>query len=379
MAFDLNLFGNKLLRCRENLQLSQLEVSSKIGINSIRLKQLEEGKETPTGDEVLILADFFKQDYQFFITNDIKSAIEQVQILYRKHGAEFSKQDRWIIQEFLYLCECEQQVFDLTDFHELKFEFKPRGGYYKTHGIDAAEALRKTLNLNIDDLIVDIYGLFRKLGIHIFRRKLENSTISGLFINHPKAGKCVLVNYDEDIYRQNFTVAHEIGHAIFDFKDDINISFNGEENKDLREIRANTFASNFLIPKAALSKRVGISWNKDVIVNLCKQLKVNIQPLIISLKQERIIDERTYKSLINIKIPLSEKVDPELQNLSEKRYQSKSELLAKGLSQFYVHTCYRAYSDGLISAQRLSEMFLVDESGLIDLLSQYNFSLSYEH
>jgi transcriptional regulator with XRE-family HTH domain len=187
MSFDLNLFGNKLLRCRDNLQLTQSEVSEKVGIELPRLKQLEEGKITPTGDDVLILADFFKQDYQFFITNDIKSAIEQVQILYRQHGSAFSKQDRWVIQEFLYLCECEQQVFNLNNVNSIPFNYIPQGTHFKSHGVQAAAKLRQSLGLNTDSLIIDIYGLFRKLGIHIFRRKLQNSSISGLFINHPKA------------------------------------------------------------------------------------------------------------------------------------------------------------------------------------------------
>jgi len=379
MSFDLNLFGNKLLRCRDQLQLSQTEVANRIGIDLSHFKLLEEGKVTPTGDEVLILADFFKQDYQFFITNDIKSAIEQVQILYRKHGSEFSKQDRWVIQEFLYLCECEQQAFDLTDFEISTFDFKPQGNHFKSHGTQAATKLRQKLGLRTDSLIIDVYGLFRKLGIHIFRRKLQNSSISGLFINHPKAGKCVLVNYDEDIYRQNFTVAHEIGHAIFDFKDDINISFNNWDKSDLREIRANTFASCFLIPKEEIAKRSNIQWTAQIIISLAKQLKVNIQPLIISIKQENLINQASYDKLKTLKVPTNDKIDPELQGLSEKRYQVKSSLLEKGLSQFYINLCYKAYSDGLISAQRLAEMFLVDESGLIDLLLQFNLSLSYEN
>jgi len=379
MSFDLNLFGNKLLRCRDSLQLSQAEVSEKIGISLSHFKLLEEGKAMPTGDEVLILADFFKQDYQFFITNDVKSAIEQVQILYRKHGSEFSKQDRWVIQEFLYLCECEQQAFELTNFKVLTFNFKPQGNHFKSHGAQAAAKLRQALDLKTNSLLVDVYGLYRKLGIHIFRRKLQNSSISGLFINHPKAGKCVLINYDEDIYRQNFTVAHEIGHAIFDFKDDINISFDNWDKSDLREIRANAFASCFLIPKEEIAKRSNIQWTAQIIVNLAKQLKVNILPLIISIKQEGLIDQAFYDELKTVKIPTSDKIDPELQGLSEKRYQVKSKLLEKGLSQFYVNICYKAYSDGLISAQRLAEMFLVDEVGLVNLLSQFNLSLSYEN
>ena len=66
---------------------------------------------------------------------------------------------------------------------------------------------------------MDIYRDFRSIGAHIFRRHLLNSNISGLFVAHPTAGACLLVNYDEDVYRQRFSVAHEMAHAIFDQSD----------------------------------------------------------------------------------------------------------------------------------------------------------------
>jgi len=378
MSFDLQLFSGKLLKCRANLQMEAVEVCRNLGITALRLNALEGGEVLPTGDEILMFSDFYKQDYQFFITNEYKTAIEQVQILYRKHGTDFSKNDRWAVQEFLYLCECEQLAYELCDTPHDNFEPIITGNYFIGHGIDGAKRLRLHLGLQTNALIKDPYTLFRKLGIHIFRRKLENSSISGLFIMHPKAGKCILVNYNEDIFRQNFTVAHEVGHAIFDSGQEINVSFENWDKSDLKEKRANYFASNFLIPQEELLKRSKISWNKDVLLNLAVQLRVNTQPLIIALKNAKLIDDKKAQELFTYKLPVDHKIDPELTGLSEKRYLVKKDLLERGLSNHYLVTCHKAYENGVISAQRLSEMLLVKEDELTALLSLYNLSLSYE-
>ena len=377
MSFDLNLFSSKILKCRKNLDLKINEVAQKLGINIDRLISLEEGKTLPTGDEILIFSDFYKQDYQFFITNQYKSALEQVQILYRRHGDAFSKKDRWAIQEFIYLCECEQLAYDAIKKEFDTFEFVPTGDYFIAHGIEAAKLLRTNFNLQSNSLIHNAYQLFRKLGIHIFRRRLDNSSISGLFIMHPIAGKCILINYDEDIYRQNFTIAHEVGHALFDNKDEVNISFTKWNVKDLKETRANAFASNFLMPPAAFFEIKNINWNKDVLLNLARQMKVNTLPLLIALKGSKIISNSLYEQLKIYKIPMNEKVDPELIGLSEKRYKVKSELMEKGLSEYYIKVCYDAYDQGFISAQRLSEMLLVDMSELTNIMDLFNLQLKY--
>jgi Zn-dependent peptidase ImmA (M78 family)/transcriptional regulator with XRE-family HTH domain len=379
MSFDLQLFSKKLLKCRTNLQMTLKEVAAHLGVTVSRLKALEAGDALPTGDEILIFSDFYKQDYQFFISNEYKTAIEQVQILYRKHGANFSKEDRWVVQEFLYLCECEQLVYEACNIQHLTYTPRIAGTYFIGHGVDAAKDLRKALGLNTESLIKDAYGLFRKLGIHIFRRKLENSSISGLFIMHPKAGNCILVNYDEDIFRQNFTVAHEVAHAIFDAQESINVSYEKFDQTDLKEVRANSFASHFLIPQEELLKRSNFNWTKDIILNLAIQLKVNTQPLAIALRNAKLIDKEKAREVGSWKVPRSEKFDSELHGLSERRYRVKQQLLERGLSDHYLRVCHKAYETGKISAQRLSEMLLVREEELTPLLDLYNLALSYEN
>lgn len=107
MPIDLNAFGDKLRRYREQRQLTLEELVPDTGIAIERLKGFETGATPPTGDEVLILADFFQCDYRFFVSNEKLAAFEQTESLYRRFGIEFSKKDRRSIQEFFLLCECE--------------------------------------------------------------------------------------------------------------------------------------------------------------------------------------------------------------------------------------------------------------------------------
>ncbi|MFL5738625.1 MAG: helix-turn-helix domain-containing protein [Flavisolibacter sp.] len=379
MAFDLKLFGNKLERCRNQLQLSTNEVADRTGIEENRLVRLEKGEEEPSGDEVLIFADLYKQNYNYFISNQQKSASEQVDILYRKFGNDFTKGDRWAIQEFIFLCESEHFIFKNIGQRILDFNFIPSGTFFKSHGQEAAKKLRTELNLADYDIVIDPYATFRQLGLHIFRRKLSNSKISGLFINHPAAGKCVLINYDEDIYRQNFTLTHEVGHTIFDAVDEINISFENWSKDDLKEIRANSFASSFLVPKTIFSKLNVASWSQDHIVKVAKQLQVNPTVLLIAMKDAGIISKESSFALSHLKIPKQEKIDPELKNLSQNYLEAKITLLQKGLSTFYVRSAFECYNRGIISAGRLSEMLLCNEAELVQMLKLFNLQLSYDY
>jgi len=377
MPIDKISLGNKIKRCRTNLKLDISEISKKIGLSTERINDIEKGTKEPTGDEILIFADFYRQDYKYFISSEKLSASEQIEVLYRKLGEEFSKEDRWAIQEFIFLCETEQDILQSLQFQSKSFKLPGYEKVYKQQGNDAAEKLRLFLGYKDNELYPDLYSEFRKIGIHVFRRKLNNSNISGMFIKHPVAGKCILVNYDDDIYRQNFTLTHEICHALLDDNLDFNVSF--ESEKGYREIRANAFASSFLIPIGILNKFRSVSWNKDLILKIANQLKVNIQPLLIALKSNNYINQNEYNEFIKLKIPRNSKDDYELKDLSPKILLSKKALLEKGLSTFYVRNCHEAYTKGIISSGKLAEILLVDGCELPIILDLFKLKLDYEH
>lgn len=379
MTFDLSLFSSKLKQYREQLETSLDEVSAVTGISTQALATLENAERRPTGDEVLILADYYKCDYQFFISNEKLTPFEQTETLYRRHGNEFSKGDRWAIQEFLFLCECES--FLLKSFSKIDYKpfvFSKAGSYFIGHAEEAAIRLREHLGYSSTQVGSDIYDDFRRLGFHIFRRQLGNSNISGLYIKHPAAGKCILVNYSEDVYRQRFTAAHESAHAILDTEEDFIVSF-VRDKSNLVEVRANTFASRYLMPPDFFRNIPDSSnWTTDQAIDWANRLKVSTEALANALKNANLISESTEKQIKAVKVPSDRKTDPELPaSLSPASRQRREQALKRGLSTFYVNLCFDAYEQGFISAGRLAEMLLVSERELNEMADLYGRALRY--
>ena len=380
MTFDLSLFSSKLIKYREQLQTSLDEVSAVTGISTQALVTLENAERRPTGDEVLILADYYQCDYQFFISNEKLAPFEQTETVYRRHGDEFSKEDRWTIQQFLFLCECEEFLLNALPRRDYKpFRFSKVGTYFKGHGEQAATKLREHFDYSSIQVGSDIYDDFRRLGFHIFRRQLGNSNISGLYIKHPTAGKCILVNYSEDVYRQRFTAAHESAHAILDTEEDFIVSF-VRDKSNLVEVRANTFASRYLMPPDFFRNIPDSSnWTTDQAIDWANRLKVSTEALANALKNANLISESTEKQIKAVKVPSDRKTDPELPaSLSPASRQRREQALKRGLSTFYVNLCFDAYEQGFISAGRLAEMLLVSEHELNEMADLYRRALMYD-
>jgi Zn-dependent peptidase ImmA (M78 family)/transcriptional regulator with XRE-family HTH domain len=375
VALDLQELGAKLRRYREQLQLSTAEVGATTGIGDDRLRDFEAGANSPTGDEILILADFYKCDYRFFVSNERRAAFEQTENLYRRFGSEFSKSDRWGVQEFLFLCECEE--FLTRELHRSRspFHFQPSGTYFKAHGERAAAELRRHLGHSPTAIPLDVYADLRKIGIHVFRRRLENSNISGLTVRHPYAGPCVLVNYSEDIYRQRFTAAHECAHAILDKNADVVVSFTQWDAKQLIEVRANTFASAYLLPPSVISKLPVSNWNHVEVVRWANKLKVNTTALAIALKENRLVNEADFNQLKQVSISATIKADPELDGLTHASEERKRRLLQRGLSSFYVALCFDAVTEGIVTNSRAAEMLLVSETELTEIATMFGVKL----
>lgn len=371
MPFDRVAFADKLRRSKEHLAVDDREIAAGTGISESRISMLLAGSADPTGDEVLILADFFDCDYKFFISAEKLAAFEQTDSLYRKHGAAFSKQDRRSVQQFLYLCECEAWLWKTAERKTDIFSFSPKGSFFKRHGEQAARELRKHLGYADGEIPSDLFRDLRRIGIHVFRRKLVNSNVSGVMIWHPSAGRCILVNYHEDPYRQRFTAAHELAHALME-DSEVNVSFSND-GSNLAEIRANVFASHYLVPPEFLK---GISVGKDgwteSDLNLwAGKLTVSTQMLRIALKEYGLITSERFDELKVARIPRNQKIDPEIANESGRTRERKSALLERGLSFHYVNECMESLRNGYISHARAAEMMLISEDDLPEITALF--------
>lgn len=80
MSFDSKLFGKKLNRRRTQLEVDVSQLSIFTGILEERINELESGLSKPTGDEILVLADYFQVDYNYFISNQADIASDRIDI-----------------------------------------------------------------------------------------------------------------------------------------------------------------------------------------------------------------------------------------------------------------------------------------------------------
>lgn len=365
MPIDSQIVAQKLRHARELQSLAVEAVGRATGIDTDRITQIECGQAKPSGDEVLILASFYRHDFRDFLDENRPAPFENTDILYRRYGDSFSPEDRRAIQEFLYLCEIESSLEAEMGAQKMRFDFTPQGDFFKGHGEPAAAALRNKLGYKPNEIPRDVFSDFRQIGFHVFRRRLASSEISGLYIEHPTAGHCLLINYDEDIYRQRFSVSHEAAHAIFDSSEAVVVTYRRGSSKfsekDLKEVRANRFASCYLMPPDQLPQVA--AWTEDRALFWAQKLRVSTSALAIALKEAGRINEVQARVIRSVRVPAVEKIDAEApESLTDAQRKRRIGLLERGLSDYYVGLCFEAHHEGLISAGRLSEALLADHA-----------------
>lgn len=381
MPLDLALFGSKVRLLREDLLRNLEDVSRDTGIAAARLAAYESGERQPTGDDILILADHFRVDYAFFVSNQRKTPFEQATKLFRAHADDLNATDRFAIQEFLFLCDAEAHLERELGRPKPKFfSFEPPAGRYQEQARAAAAAFRMHCDHSPLATIGNLYDDLRRSGFHVFRRRLQNSAISGIYMRHPSAGKCILVNYVEDVFRQNFTLAHEAAHGILDDAGEEPILSLETANDSLSERRANAFAAAYLVPRELLLAIPNSPWTPERVAEWAERLTVSPAVLVFALRSARLVSEASVETLRTARIPRGRKVDPELAAIDSERSRSRrNELLERGISTYYARLCFDAYRSGIISFERMAELFLVSQRELGDIAEAFGEGQRHEH
>ncbi|MBL0725879.1 MAG: ImmA/IrrE family metallo-endopeptidase [Alphaproteobacteria bacterium] len=135
----------------------------------------------------------------------------------------------------------------------------------------AKEKATKLLNSHLyHEPPINSIDIANGLGINVFKGTLPNS-ISGLL---DYENKRIIINKQDPIDKQNFTIAHEIGHFILHSKwvksknGNIILKLNSF-NDNQQELEADTFAANLLVPCKMLSKYYQIATHEELSVLFC--------------------------------------------------------------------------------------------------------------
>ena len=260
MAIDQMELGRRIRQARESCGMTQDEVAEKLGVSRPVVVLIEQGKRPVSGLELQTLAYLFARDMRDLLADEFAED-DVVHALFRSHedvGEDGVKQA---------LRDCIALGHELTNLEDLlgisratvtvatySYAF-PRSRWEAIQiGEHVAIEERRRLGLGSAPL-GDVSSLLEAQGIRTGTVSMPDS-VSGLTISHPKVGPFVVINEGHSGERRRFSWCHEYAHVLLD-KDAIGMVSRVNERDDLREVRANSFAANFLLPEEGVRQFVG--------------------------------------------------------------------------------------------------------------------------
>lgn len=369
MALSPKEIGRRIREVAEEVGVGKAKIADALGVDQETISKLEMGTLDPIpGDYILVIARLLQTDFRYFISSDLDDVEAETKKLFRKLAAP-TPSDFLAIRRFVSFCMSEKDLEALLSVERQKDIPTYRTGktsprLHKDQGRDAAKQERKRLGLG-NRPIRNIFETLRSQGIHLFRHSLEDRNLNGVTIQHPQAGVCVLINYDDDLYRQFFSAAHEYCHVLADrgvlATEGCVVSYRGRY--DLVEVRANNFAAEFLLPTgvfAELKRPKDLDELSSFVRTIAQDYRVNTETVAIKLKDLGWITDKTLASFQAVRpavIRRTEKTDPDIPpNLTRKQIERRVNAIREGISSYYLELLRRALTEDLITFGRFAEM-----------------------
>ena len=253
---DANQLGNRLRKTRELCGLTQEAVAHKLELPRTALTNIENGNRKVSILELTKLAEIYNCPPSFFLEGSEESQGEDVMVVLHRvlpekmNDPENKSSVRHIVDLYRegagLLKMLDREVY--AEIPNYATEIKSAGAAVQ-RGEGVAHEERCRLRIG-DAPICDIAELLNEQGIWTTAADLPDS-MSGLFIHNQSTGFAVLVNAGHGLERQRFSYAHEYAHVLFDREQSVRMTLQGSSS-ELTEMRANAFASAFLMPSGGV-------------------------------------------------------------------------------------------------------------------------------
>lgn len=221
--------------------------------------------------------------------------------------------------------------------------------------------LRNRFNIETHG-IKDIFSIVHKMDISLIRIPLGKDTLCG-FSTVYDGKKIIVSNTSEILSREIFTIAHEIGHCIYDLNLDeqkIIIDKNvSTDTKDFIEKRADYFAVVLLLPEEGIRNFIKFELEKDLmdirvrdIIRMQMEFNASFTAIALRLYELRFIDLATKNQLFNERESQTSKMLFRAMNLNNDLIKPAGVL--KVPSKYYEYV-FSNYENGYVGYDKFKE------------------------
>lgn len=368
--------AEKLAHARERSGFTQEDVAVLVGQPRTIISNWESGTRRPNSRQLASLASIYRVPLEQLLgTGHQTPRPDFERLLFRDAGDRLSPASKYEIQRFVSFLDAYGEFLELLG-ESSGMEASPFSLHKGFGGREdirrKAEEARTALGLGRGP-IGDLVGLLDLNGITVYLAPLGSdlkSTVSGAFLPHDRVGFSALVNAETTPGRRQFTLAHELAHALF-HGDRMYVTYFGR--REAAERFADAFAGEFLVPTQSLRavvEALGVAKVRDpeVVVHLQRVFRVSYSMMLVRLQLAGLAsadDVERFRGVhpVHLADLMGYLIEPDEWEQDPERW---------GLARYprrFLRLLRRAFADGVISVSGAADMTGLAHEDILEFLT----------
>ncbi len=249
--------GQVLRKARKSRGLTQADIAPTLGVSRSAVAQMENGKRAVKAEDIDRLALLYGCSTSELLSSEYHSGTPRENIVLgellaalpelREDEKHFSFLQVLRVARMLTRVESALGFEAIANVLPTYTETRTETSWHAARqGYRASEDERRRLALG-ESPIRFVDELVTAMGVRTARARLPRG-VNSIFANYPEIGCLVVVDEDASVGRRRFSYAHGLAHALFDRHLPWRVCGTDAE-MDFQEVRANAFASGFLLPE----------------------------------------------------------------------------------------------------------------------------------
>ena len=234
--------GARVSQARGALKLSQADLGARVGLDRTVIDKIEGGKRTLSALELIDLAEATELPVDWFVTESPPVVASRR----AERPGETTIADLRV----------EVLAREVTQLLESGLLRRADSGLYPQRvprDVEEAEHVALQVRAHLgskSDSLIDIGAAAAGLNLYAYALPLPDHGVDGAYVSIDEGTGVALINGANPSARRRFTLAHEIGHHVF--QDEYALDWNLETDT---ERIVNAFAIHLLLPREALRRR----------------------------------------------------------------------------------------------------------------------------